>query len=77
MKTNWWATVLLAILPVLLLTAPSLAADPRVQDRADCEQDCMAKCANAPMKKFICERRCRSTCKKETPSATDVKPRKK
>lgn len=76
MNTNRWAlTLLSALVLVLLLAAPALAAAPLVQDRVDCEEACVKKCASAPMKKFLCERRCRSECKKQIPSATDVKPR--
>lgn len=57
------------------LCAPAVAAEPRVQDRATCEEACVAQCAQAPMKKFLCERRCRNNCKKDIPSATDKKRR--
>jgi len=71
--------ILAACFVLLLSCGAAFAAvtlEPRVQDRADCEKDCVAQCSNAPMKKFLCERRCKSECKKDIPSATDKKGRR-
>ncbi len=46
---------------------------PRVGSRGECEEHCIAACPNVPVKKLICEKRCKRRCKQEYPSVLDKK----
>jgi len=59
--------------PRVVSAESSASGEAKALDRGSCEQSCIDKCPSVPMKKFLCEKRCRNQCKKDFPSVTDKK----